>query len=240
MPSLTHLLNPSLDFRVLRESFQSSRLVLIRDFLDKDFAEKVHSGIYDLTERDLWYESKFGIFDQDSISYQFDKFPLCGFNLVTMLETDSNRKHLPESREIWIHPEQELPGDHSLRTLADLWMSPIIKNVISGLTGHALNLSRVVAFASRYRKNSFCSVHTDGTDPARKVGFVFNLTKNWKVHYGGNFVLVDDKHKEITHSVSPIFNSLLVFDVPVPHAVMPVSKYCKNFRHAFSGWFYQD
>ena len=95
-------------------------------------------------------------------------------------------------------------------------------------------------FASMYRKGDFLNNHTDGKKG--KVGFVLNLTKqDWRPHYGGNLVLLDQE-ENIEQVIVPSFNTLVLFDVEggqgKPHYVSEVTRSYPGKRLAISGWIY--
>ena len=81
----------------------------------------------------------------------------------------------------------------------------------------------------------FLSIHTD--EGRGKIAFVYNLTKDWKEEYGGNFELLDEDWKTVKKRLVPSFNSLTLFYVEgkgVPHRVTKVLS--DNKRLAFTGW----
>ena len=100
------------------------------------------------------------------------------------------------------------------------------------------NVSTIIStFASLYEKKCWLTTHTDQS--YGKIAFVYNLTKNWKEEYGGNFYLLHDNHT-VRKKVIPTFNSLTIFDVSRqegrPHYVEKVNDNVEEKRLCFSGW----
>jgi SM-20-related protein len=108
---------------------------------------------------------------------------------------------------------------------------------VSGATG--ISLSTIGHnFASYYAPGDFLSTHTDKDNG--KVAFVWNLTKNWRPQWGGTLSLLNTDWRFVEKTVTPEFNSLVLFDVRGegrPHFVSPVFPGVKEKRLAYSGWF---
>lgn len=111
-------------------------------------------------------------------------------------------------------------------------------DIVEKVTGHRCSQVDEM-FASMYTKGDFLNNHTDGDKG--KVGFVLNLTlEDWRPHYGGNLVLLDEEEK-IEKVIVPAFNNLVLFDVEggkgKPHYVGEVTN-SRAKRLAISGWIY--
>lgn len=94
-------------------------------------------------------------------------------------------------------------------------------------------------FASRYSEGCFLSPHTDQS--LGDIGFVFQLTREWRPQWGGVLHFMDDKGKKITGSEVPTFNSLTLFHLPDKvgkwHYVSHVNPGVKSHRLAYTGWY---
>ena len=94
-------------------------------------------------------------------------------------------------------------------------------------------------FASRYSEGSFLSPHTDYSNG--DIGFVYQLTRDWRPQWGGILHFMDDEGKTITGSKVPTFNSLTLFRLPDGqgkwHYVSHVNPGVKSNRIAYTGWF---
>jgi len=122
-------------------------------------------------------------------------------------------------------------------TMKTLLTCAQFRNLIQQITG--LSVSSIVScFASRYDAGNWLHVHVDSGRGS--IAFVYNLTKNWKEEYGGNFNLLDDHNWSVVKRVVvPTFNSLTFFDVSSsgrPHLVQRVNDDVTESRIAMSGW----
>ena len=94
-------------------------------------------------------------------------------------------------------------------------------------------------FCSKYSSGQFLGPHHDLNKG--KVGFVLNLTKDWKPEYGGLLHFLTDDYKHVTKVVLPEFNKLTLFEVPdkvgIPHYVSHVGPGVKLNRISYTGWF---
>jgi Rps23 Pro-64 3,4-dihydroxylase Tpa1-like proline 4-hydroxylase len=94
-------------------------------------------------------------------------------------------------------------------------------------------------FISKYKAGHFLSPHSDKGNG--RLAFVINITKNWLPQYGGNLHFLNNDRKIIIDSISPIFNSMILFEIPepegIPHFVSHVIPGIKISRYAISGWY---
>ena len=102
-----------------------------------------------------------------------------------------------------------------------------------------LNLTKLnTLFLSKYKGGNFLSPHSDNGNG--KLAFVLNLTKNWKPQYGGILHFMNEEKTEIIESYIPLFNNLMLFEVPeggIPHFVSHVVPYVKQERYSITGWY---
>jgi len=245
------MLNPGLNFETLKEKYLEKRYIQIKDFLREDVAELVHEGLKDVGERNLWYSVRMGnprYFDRkrvkgnympDNFNFSYERFPLKNIT-IDDLKKDSFRYEQDNLKKLRLNPEMELPVEHPLRKLGDLLDSKEMHDLISFITKNPLSYYSVTLFASRFMPCDYISLHSDSSydgTSTRRVAFVLNMTKNWLVHWGGNLVVLDDSFENIIDDYMPRFNSLILFDVPLPHAVLPVSVYAQSERFAITGWY---
>ena len=128
-------------------------------------------------------------------------------------------------------------GCQICRTLA-LFASTQFTKRISETTG--ISVSTIGhCFASCFTSGDFLSTHTDKDNG--ELAFVWNLTEaDWKPQWGGLLHLLDDSWKNVETTITPSFNTLVLFDVRgngKPHFVSPVIAGVKEKRLAISGWF---
>jgi hypothetical protein len=108
-------------------------------------------------------------------------------------------------------------------------------NTFRALTGDE-RIAKVDCHASRYRPGHFLTSHND-EDPAkvRLFAYVLNLTRNWRVEWGG-LLQFQDEHDNVTGAYTPAWNALNVFSVPQRHSVSMVTPGARVDRLSLTGW----
>jgi len=77
------------------------------------------------------------------------------------------------------------------------------------------------------------------------LGFVYNLSKDWKPQYGGNLHFQDKMNENLIEKINvPKFNTLTMFDLATSmghmHYVSEVVPNVKAKRLAMAGWWGQE
>lgn len=247
------MINTDLDFETLYSEYTKNRRIVIPNFFDTKFAEIVYKGFLDLDEKNLWYQANYGspqYYDKNlekkdflfkHFSYRCERYPLTNFKLSDLLGHDSRRTIKGTANISEAHPETELPEFHSLRKASNFFNSKQMHDFVSHLTDIKLTYNKLQCFASKYSAGDFLRIHADGVFgevTPRKVAFVMNMTKDWVVHWGGALAILDEQGENIIDTYAPKFNSLVLFDVPLTHTVLPVCNYAKENRYTLTGWFY--
>lgn len=244
------MLNTQLPLTDLADRYRVDRRVQVDCFLAHDAAMSIADGLDDLGRRGLWYQAVHGSpWDMDPelagrtaarrhFTYRFEKYPICNHPLRAMIGVrgDARRRSYDEAAKVPERPERELPKRHPLRRFGKFYTGESMGGFLSALTGHNLDASSAECFASRYGPGDYNGTHDDNTS-GRTVAFVLSLTRQWFLHWGGQTAILDADFERIESVVEPAFNRLFVFDVPLPHAVLPVSPYCQGPRLALTGWF---
>lgn len=92
------------------------------------------------------------------------------------------------------------------------------------------------AVVSRYRPGQYLASHTDfAPDEERLYAYVLSLAPEWRVHWGGQLLFLDDK-ANVTAGYTPRPGALVIFKVPQQHAVSVVASFAPPTRVAISGW----
>jgi SM-20-related protein len=94
-------------------------------------------------------------------------------------------------------------------------------------------------FASWYKEGDFLSTHSDGDNG--QVGFVYNISKDWKPEWGGMLHFLKTGESNVVEKViSPKYNALIMFDLSTTagtdHFVSHVNT-SQAKRLSFTGWF---
>jgi Rps23 Pro-64 3,4-dihydroxylase Tpa1-like proline 4-hydroxylase len=123
-----------------------------------------------------------------------------------------------------------------LREFEAFLNSPRILDYARRLTG-AEDIARVEATATRFRPGHFLAPHDDSAVDTRRAAYVFNLTRTWRIEWGGLLEFID-AGGHVEEAWVPRFNSFNIFGVPQAHAVSCVSPFAGVPRLAVSGWFH--
>ncbi len=244
------MINPSLNLDKLKKEYAEKGRIYLENFLIPDIAEALLVEIQKIDAFNLWFQAHFGnprfissaATQEDrlhqSFAYSYSKFPLYNQSEKEILSYDCRRymAHLSEAQVKEIEREIRFKGPIG-KLVSDFNSGPG-KTFVENLTSKTFSEDSLTCFAAKYSSMDFNTVHTDYM-PNRQVTYVYYLTKNWMVHWGGNLVILDKNAQKILEAYSPTFNSVVIFDVPLHHAVLPISSYCNQTRYTLSGWFHK-
>jgi SM-20-related protein len=105
--------------------------------------------------------------------------------------------------------------------LYDFWKS--LQQTV--LAGHTL----IRCYANGAPFGSEGTLHTDSISP-RSYTAVYYPHKQWQINWAGETVLYDPTDQEITASIYPKPNRLLIFNGAIPHVARGVSRSCPVLR----------
>jgi len=136
-------------------------------------------------------------------------------------------------RKIEPHHEPDIPEE--LKDIFELMNgTPLIEmiNKITGITG----LKRADAQVTRYRKGDFLTRHLDIVPgETRRFAYVLGLSNNWHPDWGG-LLQFFERNGTPTTALSPVFNSLSLFDVSEVHSVTAIAPFAPFSRYSITGW----
>lgn len=246
--------NPRLDLAALGREYAATGRVVVKAALEPSAARELHRSAQYLTENDLWFQAHRGdpgYFnrrrrqDPAHYSYRFSKYPVSNISLDDLVGIevgDSRRQDLHDPLEHPEAPEEELPADHPLLEARAFLNSRTCLDAIAEITGDDLREDGTLCYLSRFMPGDYLAIHHDGviTDSGsvRRCAFVLNLTRRWLPHWGGQTLFPDPDGGPTSLALTPSFNSLLLFRVPMWHCVTPVSLHSPEPRLALTGWFY--
>ena len=234
------------DLKSLQTKFTLTGSVTITNFLDEQVADNLATFFTSDMPEDWWSAASYPT-ETGDISY-INNYPQNS-------EAIQNAKNYADS---FFYDDTQASGTsgrlayHFYRTLGNhvegCWcaeckfrewlLSSELLGFISKISGETYT-SFNTTFASRYSEGSFLSPHTDYSNG--DIGFVYQLTKDWKPQWGGVLHFMDDEGKTITGSQVPQFNSLTLFHLPEKqgkwHYVSHVNPGVKSHRVAYTGWF---
>lgn len=245
-------LNKELDFNLIKENFNKKGYVQINNFFNQFTAEFLFEALKELGKKGLWYQANWGNpkfydstlnlqqSDSKHFSYKYEMFPLKGYTLNSLKDAFIFRNDINKIENISNNPEMELKYNNILREVSEFLNSEYMHDLISFITGNPLSYNDILCFASRYTSDDYLAPHTDSTNDrssSRRVAFAINFTKEWLLHWGGNLVILEDDKDKVIDAFIPLFNNIILFNVPLRHAVFPVSCYCQSERLSITGWY---
>jgi Rps23 Pro-64 3,4-dihydroxylase Tpa1-like proline 4-hydroxylase len=129
------------------------------------------------------------------------------------------------------------PSDSGIIQQCVQWLnSTETLNTIKQITGEN-DIVAASAQATRYYPGHFLTLHNDLHETEqRRVAYVLNLTPDWHPDWGGllQFYKQDGTPRD---AWTPLFNSLVLFDVNHVHAVTYVAPCAFKPRLSITGWF---
>ena len=233
------MINPNIDPLLYHEDFVNKGSVVIRDFLELDYVNKLSDFFNGGMPENWWYSSS--VPGTEGSTKYIRNFP--ENQEAIRIEREYCEKLFNEGRFTY-HFYRTL-GDHVHGCTCDecnfrIWLnSSEIISFLNEVSGHKLKGFSTM-FASRYSQGCFLSPHHD--DTLGSIGFVLQLTKDWRPEWGGVLHFLDDSRKVIEYSEVPTFNTLTLFHIPQGkgkwHYVSHVNPGVKSNRIAYSGWYH--
>jgi len=234
-------LNPNLDLTGLRERFETTSRLQIKDAFHPDTAERLHQCLMNETPWMLAYnegpEPKYLRHEQmasmtpqeqSAFTQQIFQGAAKGFQFVYLDFPVSGTAKVEGQRTFYTHDVLKFLNGEEFRELA--------VNV-TGVTSEF----DVDTHATCYQAGHFLTKHNDigSNDVPRLVAYVIQMTKSWLPDWGGKTEFFDD-NGNVIESVVPEFNTITMFKVPQPHSVTFVPPFCPGRRVAMTGWLYSD
>ena len=214
------MINSDIDIEKYHDIFQIDRIVTIPNFMDKITAEKTYNFLNGTKIPEINYIMP------ESWWYYSIRSPKFHENVCNIKENQEKIRRLRkeispyfERGELTFCFKRTIDNHCSTCACMECQMKVFFKkketiDYIDEICD--LNLTNIsTVFASCYQSNNFLSTHTDQTNG--KISFVWNLTKNWKPQFGGNFFLLESNQKDIKKTLTPSFNSLTLFEIKEPN-----------------------
>jgi SM-20-related protein len=236
---LKNIINPNLDIPTLVKEFGEKKVLVIQNFLKDEIAESFYSWFSEEMPSDWWEVSSCPAYGQEKPSF--------------VRNNDENSDEIKERYSEAIEAFRNGSFSYNFyRTLPNHYqdcncIECKIRNwlvdsecldFVSEVTSEKYTDSDEV-FAACYTSGDFLSPHIDS--PNGTLGFVLQLTKNWKPEYGGLLHFMDDDRTVVERIEVPEFNSLTLFYLPKNkgkwHFVSSVSPGTPEIRLSYTGWF---
>ena len=233
-------LNPDLDLSGVRERFDKTGRLVIKDILHPATAGKLYACLSEETPwmfaynegNDAKYLSKQqldamspqqkGAMTQQILANASEKFQYAYSDFPV-----SGTANIPNQPKFYTHKILKFMNDTVFREL-------ITK--VTGIEGDI----EIDSHATCFHPGHFLTAHTDKQtdDDPRLVAYVINMTPVWRGDWGGSTVFYDDD-QNVVETIVPIFNSLSMFKIPQSHSVSFVPPYCTKMRFGMTGWLFR-
>ncbi|MGE5625349.1 MAG: 2OG-Fe(II) oxygenase [Bacillota bacterium] len=231
------MLNPALDAGAAAAAFARDGRVLIHDFLDPAAARRLHHCLDTEVPWGLTYTATLGADPMLLQANQLAAFDANGRSAIRREAGNCGLRgfafHYGTYMMVTAYLERRDPGLALHFVVEFLNSHPFLDLMarISDMDG----LVKANAQATRYHRGDFLKLHTDGPNPARKLAYVINLTRNWREEWGGLLHFTDAQGR-VLEAYYPAFNSLSLFRVPAWHFVSEVAEAADHPRYAITGW----
>jgi Rps23 Pro-64 3,4-dihydroxylase Tpa1-like proline 4-hydroxylase len=229
------MLNRSLDLGALRKEFAREGRIRVRGVLDPAIADAVAAEMAELPYQ-VFCATGGGV-------AVIDPQEMAGWDRQRQVELQRALAQAASKAEGFAYfgyrmteAWQTATPDTALGRFYTALNGKATLEAIRKITGVS-TFDNVFAQATDYRPGHYLTRHLD--DPKgehRKFAFVWGFTKTWDPDWGGLLQFYDNEGQP-THSFSPGFNTLDLFDVRHVHSVTLVAPFALNPRHAVSGWF---
>ena len=229
-------LNPALDAQKLAAAFRAKTRLHIPDFLVPADAEQLLSA---LEEDQSWKL----VMNQGDKRMELDRGIQASLSPGQLTKVDEavyaaaqrGFQFRYENIRVPITEAERDANPGLLNAFASFLSSEEILAFLRTVTG-AADISFADARATSYGPGHFLTAHDDdaaGQD--RRVAYVFNLTKQWNVDWGGLLTFHGAGGTRV-ESLVPAFNAMNLFAVPQVHSVGFVAPFAPCRRYSITGW----
>lgn len=222
------MLNPQLNIQALRHVFSTNGAISIQNFFLPEVAEAIRAAItrlnWELEIKDYSQTKSFRM----PVSDGMDSWNL----LETIAKADFP---LDRDRLFFVRycADEEKFNSDQLREFSDFLHSQQFLDMMIDITGNR-HLDRVWVEATCYDKCCFLGGHRDDHHLDNAIAFVMNFTRRWQLDWGGLLMLQRPNSHPLI--VSPAWNTLSMFNVPIDHLVSCVSPAANEKRYSMTGW----
>lgn len=232
-------ISPDHDFEALGQVLQDRGHLQVPNFFTPDTAEYLHK--IHLENKD-WFLS----YNEGSNNYEssMEQIRAVSPQQQQMLMSNIYKRARTQFQYVfyqyYISQAVELgeqPG-HPMHQLHELINSEETLDLMRTLTREPA-VRKADSYASLYAPGHFLTAHDDRHDSHDRVAaFVFSMTKNWDMNWGGHLAFFDEAGN-ITDALIPSFNTLNIFLIPQMHAVQLVSQFAGGNRISYLGWLHR-
>lgn len=231
----TLALSPSLDVAALNAAFKVHRRLHIPDVLTPDSAEALTAA---MEAYDGWRVSVHAGGERFEIPLSGGRAAEPGkqswIDQAALNGADANMQYIFDTRRITVEGIGDDVQD-AVAAVPAFLNSPDFIAFMRGVTGDD-RIDFADAQATRYRPGHVLTGHNDDAEGKNRLyAYVLNLTRDWRVDWGGALIF-PGADGQIEQGFVPRFNALNIFAVPMDHAVTQVASFAAADRLSITGW----
>ena len=235
------MINPDLNLRKLKYQFLKEGIVTIENWLEPEYAESLWNHL-NYMPNDWW-----GVSARPNEIGEMQIITWNEENATEIAEIEQMARDAFQNY-FFSYIFRRTSGNHfqtcdclECKFRLDV-LSEEVVNFLHYITDYKVTQINEL-FASYYAPGDFLSPHSDG--PNGVLGFVYNLSKNWRPEWGGNLHFQNMQDERIIDRVNvPRFNTLTMFDIATTqghtHFVSEVVGNAPEKRLAMAGWWGQS
>lgn len=229
-------LNPRLDRNELARQFSRDGRIHIANFLRHEDADRL---FWHLRGREDWRL----VFNRGEKLFELDRAAQAALTDEQRAQLDvavyqcARREFQFRYETIRVPDEESYRAEHNslLVEFARFLSSPKVLEFLREVTG-GQDIEFADAQATAYGPGHFLTTHDDDVaGKNRRAAYVFNLTPEWRVDWGG-LLMFHGLDGHVKRALAPRFNALNIFNVPQRHSVSYVAPFVPYRRYAVTGW----
>jgi Rps23 Pro-64 3,4-dihydroxylase Tpa1-like proline 4-hydroxylase len=232
----TFAVNPALDPERLAQVYRRNGRIHIPSFLAEDGARLLYEH---LRGREDWQL----VSNRGEALYELDRAQQAALGQAKRLELERGLAEAASNSFQYLFENVRVPDDEPSRKargelldeFASFLSSEPVLGLIRAVSGKA-DIGFADAQATAYSPGHFLTAHDDDVGGKnRRAAYVFNLTPEWRVDWGG-LLMFHSPDGHIAEAYGPKWNALNLFAVPQLHSVSLVTPGAKWRRYAVTGW----
>jgi SM-20-related protein len=218
-----------------KQHFSEKGWVSIPDFLQEDFAEQCLTAITHQSEWQLatMVNGKAFMATVKEFLQQPQQVRSSFIAGIQSYAATDNFQYFYDFIRLIGHEASTNPNLQELKSA----LSGPVKDALAEITSRPDTVN-IDSQLTRYAAGHFLKTHCDTghyKDDKRHSAYVMGFTKNWSPDWGGTLQLLD-REKSVVETLTPQFNTLNMFRIPVDHFVSPVANFCPSSRLSATGW----
>lgn len=228
-------LSPSLDVAALNAAFKVHRRLHIPDVLTPDSAEVLTAA---MEVYDGWRATVDAGGERFELPLSAGRAAEPGkqswIDQAALNGADPAMQYIFDTRRITVEGIGD-DVDDAVAAMPGFVNSPAFIAFARGVTGDD-RIDFADAQATRYRPGHVLTGHNDDAEGKNRLyAYVLNLTRDWRVDWGGALIFPGTEG-QIEQGFVPRFNALNIFAVPMDHSVTQVASFAGTNRLSITGW----